>query len=456
MGTNEYIRKISSSKKYKEKLIKTQIIGSELNQLGVFVCSQNIYDNFNLYEGKNEISVGIGIEISVTVYSDRIVLKNGERDIIILAKDINMELYNIFSALDFECWRAYGISNFDFAYYTYQKRSICENDKLMEIFIPKVDLRISNNYIKIKAFKESDIVNINKIINEFQSYKFEVNNNDDCVAKIKEQNSDNYKEIVSKAVGEILQDKYQKVILSRKICLNKRIDMGKSYLLGRKNNTPARSYYIKSGDYEVIGYSPETIIEVDSSKNVYTFPLAGTRAIVKDTSENAKLKKELLSDPKEISEHAISVKLAYEELQNVCEKGSVSVIQFMDVLERGTVQHLASRLKGKIKENMNEWHAFSSLFPAVTASGIPKKESIDAIDRLEGDKRGLYSGGIFTYDSNGTLDVALVLRSAYQNAEESWIRAGAGIVKLSNPDRELEETKEKLGSVIDQIVYLED
>lgn len=60
--------------------------------------------------------------------------------------------------------------------------------------------------------------------------------------------------------------KYQKVILSRKICLNKRIDMGKSYLVGRSKNTPARSYYIKLKDLEVIGYSPETIVEVDSEK----------------------------------------------------------------------------------------------------------------------------------------------------------------------------------------------
>ena len=59
----------------------------------------------------------------------------------------------------------------------------------------------------------------------------------------------------------------------------------------------------------------------------------------------------------------------------------------MEVLERGSVQHLASRLKGTLKEEFNEWHAFTALFPAVTASGIPKAECIDAIDRLEKDER---------------------------------------------------------------------
>ena len=61
-----------------------------------------------------------------------------------------------------------------------------------------------------------------------------------------------------------------------------------------------------------------------------------------------------------------------------------------------------------------------------------------------------------TYDKDGTLDVALVLRTAFQNEKETWVRVGAGIVKLSNPERELEETKEKVGSIINRLVYIED
>lgn len=128
----------------------------------------------------------------------------------------------------------------------------------------------------------------------------------------------------------------------------------------------------------------------------------------------------------------------------------------MEVLERGSVKHLASRLKGTLKEEFNEWHAFTTLFPAVTASGIPKTECIDAIDRLEKDEIGLYSGGVLTYDQNGTMDVALALRTAFQTDKETWIRVGAGIVKLSKAERELEETKEKAGSILDKLVYIED
>lgn len=244
--------------------------------------------------------------------------------------------------------------------------------------------------------------------------------------------------------------------MSRKIKLEKKILLKDSFLLGRKHNPPARSYCLKIGDVEVIGFSPEIVVEVDEEKKVYTFPLAGTRALTDDPIKNKELKCELLKDPKEIAEHAVSVKLAFEELEKVCIKDSISVVKFMEVLERGSVQHLASRLKGTLKEEFNEWHAFTTLFPAVTASGIPKTECIDAIDRLEKDERGLYSGGVLTYDQNGTMDVALALRTAFQTDKETWIRVGAGIVKLSKAERELEETKEKAGSILDKLVYIED
>ena len=333
------------------------------------------------------------------------------------------------------------------------------DDELMKLFIPNIDIRIEKNRILIRYMEEfecivsmvedclSNLKEVKEIITENDKSKLEL---------IKSIEEDYYKSIVSKATEEIKSNKYEKVILSRKINLGKRISFMDSYLEGRRHNNPARSYCMKIDDLEVVGFSPETVVEVDRDKTVYTFPLAGTRALTEDKELNKKLKDELLKDPKEIAEHAVSVKLAYEELEKVCDKDSVSVIQFMDVLERGTVQHLASRLRGKIKDEFNEWHAFTTLFPAVTASGIPKKECIEAIDRLEKDERGLYSGGVLTYDKDGTLDVALVLRTAFQNEKESWVRVGAGIVKLSNPERELEETKEKVGSIINKLVYIED
>ena len=128
------------------------------------------------------------------------------------------------------------------------------------------------------------------------------------------------------------------------------------------------------------------------------------------------------------------------------------VTEFMSIMERGTVQHLGSRLRGKLKTNLNAWHALCKLFPAVTASGIPKREAIEAIGRIEQDGRGLYSGSVMICDSNGALDAALVLRSIFQTAQESWVRVGAGIVDMSKPEREFTETQEKVSCIAGKLV----
>ncbi|MNV66466.1 Isochorismate synthase/isochorismate lyase [compost metagenome] len=121
-------------------------------------------------------------------------------------------------------------------------------------------------------------------------------------------------------------------------------------------------------------------------------------------------------------------------------------------MNRGTVQHLASRLRGKLKHGCSAWHALRALFPAVTASGIPKQEAIEAIGLIEDQPRNLYSGSVLTVDSSGALDAALVLRTIFQQDGAAWLQAGAGIVSMSSPARELEETREKLSSFSARLV----
>ena len=59
---------------------------------------------------------------------------------------------------------------------------------------------------------------------------------------------------------------------------------------------------------------------------------------------------------------------------------------------------------------------------------------------------------MFRLGSDRALDAALVLRSVYQSAGDAWLQAGAGIVSMSRPEREFEETCEKLACVASHIV----
>ena len=171
------------------------------------------------------------------------------------------------------------------------------------------------------------------------------------------------------------------------------------------------------------------------------------RALGAGLEADAAARNDLEDDPKEIAEHAVSVRTAFRAVASVSTGDSTTVTDFMSVRERGSVQHLASTVRGLLRDDLSLWDAFATVFPAVTASGIPKRESIDAIARLDNGERGLYSGAVVRASSTGTLEAALVLRAVYQQQGRTWLRAGAGIVAQSTPDREFDETCEKLTSV---------
>ncbi|KOR26577.1 salicylate synthase [Clostridium sp. L74] len=443
---------------YEEK----KLLNKDMYFTAAQICENSFYKDYIMYENNGELSIGMGRFATVIATPDEVTVEVMKKTFTFDNEDINSTLHNAFMSIPIKNWRAYGIANFGLAYYNYQLPLTKERQILLKMFIPKLELRLENGIISIRALDSEDLAKMNEFVEKInqdikKEYELENRIEKSKIMKVNilDDTSEYYKSIVKKAVEEIKNEKYEKVILSRKILIDKKLDIFSSYIAGRRINNPARSYILNLQGLQVIGYSPETVAEISKDGMVSTFPLAGTRAVGINEEETNKLKEELLRDPKEIAEHAVSVKLAYEELEKVCELDSVHVNEFMSVLERGTVQHLASRLKGKLKKGYNEWHAFNALFPAVTASGIPKKKAIEAIEILEEEPRDLYSGSVLTYDSDGTIDAALVLRSIYQDDKNTWLRAGAGIVELSLPERELVETCEKLSSVSNQLIFLE-
>jgi anthranilate synthase component 1/salicylate synthetase len=242
----------------------------------------------------------------------------------------------------------------------------------------------------------------------------------------------------------------EKVILSRRVPVPVDVDLVATYVAGRQANTPARSFLLDLGGVQAAGFSPETVAEVTAEGLVTTRPLAGTRARTGVPAEDARLRRDLLGDPKEVHEHAISVRLSVEELSTVCD--GTHVTDYMTVLDRGTVQHLASTVSGRLRPGRRAWDALVALFPAVTATGVPKLPAYDLVRSLEGEPRGLYAGAVLTCDADGALDAALVLRSVFRVAGRTWLQAGAGVVRQSQPEREHEETCEKLRGVARHLV----
>lgn len=269
----------------------------------------------------------------------------------------------------------------------------------------------------------------------------------DCLA-----DDSGYRGRVAAAIEEITMGRYQKVILSRSVTVPFGLDFPATYRLGRRHNTPARSFMLRVNGIRALGFSPELVAAIHRDGVVVTEPLAGTRALGRGSAIDRQARAELQSDAKEIVEHAISVRGSLQEITEIAQAGTAAISDFMTVRERGSVQHLGSTVSARLDPSKDRLDALEALFPAVTASGIPKAAGIDAILRLDDTPRGLYSGAVVMFSADGALDAALTLRAVYEQGEQTWLRAGAGIVRDSEPQREFEETCEKLATLAPYLV----
>ncbi|MGI5455519.1 salicylate synthase [Streptomyces sp. CA-249302] len=390
------------------------------------VCS-GLFDPYVVYERDGAWSLAGGALASVRLGPD--------------AHDL-AEIEERFATMPVAGWRAYGWAAFELGPALAGLAPETDGD-LLHLIVPADEIRVYGDDVLVRSVDPAGLEAIVALI-DAPAAETEA----EVLPPIDLPLSDtgNYRAAVSAALVELNgPGPLEKVILSRRVPVPMPVDLITTYALGRRANTPARSFLLNLGGIRAAGFSPETVVEVSADGHVRTHPLAGTRARTGSPTEDALLRADLLSDPKEIHEHAVSVRLALDEMSTVCDDTYVS--EYMTVEERGTVQHLASRVTGRLRPGLGPWHAFAAMFPSVTATGIPKAPAYPLIHGLEGRPRGLYSGAVITCDASGALDAALVLRTVYEREGECWLQAGAGVVRQSRPEREHEETCEKLRSV---------
>lgn len=428
-------------------------VGDDPLDLAARIAAAGWSDTFTVYERAGEWSIGLGVAAELVADDKSVVLHLGADVRRWEGGRLGAAVAAALAALPFTGWRIYGNVHFEMARRIHNLPLATHSGPLMRLVVPEAELRLSTGRCLVRALDRASLDALVRRVQELSAgQETMVTASRLEVPQVETADAGPYRRRVADAVAEINAGRYQKVILSRKVPVDGDPDLAASYLTGRRANNPARSFILRHGDFQAVGFSPETVVEVSADGWVNTQPLAGTRALGRDAGEEAALRAELLGDAKEIAEHAVSVKLAFEELERVCASGTVSVSEFMAVCRRGSVQHLGSRVKGRLGEGRSAWDAFEALFPAVTASGIPKREAIDAIGRHEPCARGLYSGCVLIADGDGSLDAALVLRALYRRGAQTWLHAGAGLVALSTPEREFRETCEKLHSVSPHLV----
>lgn len=407
-----------------------------------------IGDEYVLYEHDGQWLLAGGVQAMVELDSDELrVIRDGVtrrqhwsgRPAAVLGEAVDRLLLETDQALG---WVA-----FEFGVYRYGlHRRLAPRTPLARIFWPRLRIGITRDEIRLSGAGAPE----REVVRELLSHGLRTVR--DSRALDPSIDLSGYRERVARAVGEIVAGSYHKVILSRCLEVPFALDFPSTYRLGRRHNTPVRSFLLQLGGIRALGYSPELVVSVRADGLVVTEPLAGTRALGRGPVPDRQARDDLQSNSKEIVEHAISVRTSLQEMAEIAAPGTAAVTDFMAVRERGSVQHLGSTITGRLDPSCDRMDALETLFPAVTASGIPKAQGVEAILRLDESPRGLYSGAVVKFSADGALDAALALRAAYERDGRTWLRAGAGVIEASAPEREFEETCEKLSTLAPYLV----
>ena len=261
---------------------------------------------------------------------------------------------------------------------------------------------------------------------------------------------DEFCSMVNHAKEYITEGDIFQVVLSNRIEADIEGSLFDVYRVLRTTNPSPYMFYFSSDDIEIAGASPETLVKL-VDKDVYTFPLAGTRPRGKTAEEDLALEKELLLDEKERAEHNMLVDLGRNDIGKISEIGSVKVNRYMDIVRFSHVMHIGSTVEAKLREDCDYLSAIDSILPAGTLSGAPKIRACEIINELEDNKRGIYGGAIGYIDLTGNLDTCIAIRIAFARDNKVFIRSGAGIVADSIAENEFTECINKAQAVMDAL-----
>jgi anthranilate synthase component I len=215
----------------------------------------------------------------------------------------------------------------------------------------------------------------------------------------------------------------------------------------RAVNPSPYMYFLDFGDFQVAGASPEPLLTV-SGRHVSTKPVAGTRPRGATLEDDRRIARELLADEKERAEHMMLVDLGRNDLGRVCEYGSVTVDELMEIESYSHVMHIVSSVSGTLRDGVGAMDALRAALPAGTLSGAPKVRAMQIIDELEPVKRGGYGGAVGYLSYAGDLDTAIHIRTVVVKDGVAHVQAGGGTVADAKPEYEYEESVAKAGAVM--------
>ncbi|MGA1785176.1 MAG: anthranilate synthase component I family protein, partial [Pontimonas sp.] len=263
--------------------------------------------------------------------------------------------------------------------------------------------------------------------------------------------STHYRQMIEQALDAIREGEVYQICLTTEVSIQSTMADWELHALLRESSPTHHQGLLRLGEYSLVSASPETFLTIDPHGVVTTRPIKGTRPRGATAELDAALARELLESDKERAENLMIVDLMRNDLQRVCETGSVNVTGLFEVETYSSVHQLVSTITGTLRADCDGIDALRACFPAGSMTGAPKHRAVTLLAQWESGPRGVYSGAWGWWRLDGSMEWAMTIRSAVIREGQISIGVGGGITWSSQPHQEIAEVGHKATRLLEAL-----
>lgn len=194
----------------------------------------------------------------------------------------------------------------------------------------------------------------------------------------------------------------------------------------------------------VISTSPELFFAVKEGR-IIARPMKGTIGRGSCIITDERNKKFLMSDKKNMSENVMIVDLIRNDISKIVKDGIVKVDKIFEVESYDTVHQMVSEISGELDDRSTLIKIFEAMFPCGSVTGAPKISTMNIIENIEKEPRGIYCGAIgFIHGNEMLFSVPIRILQKARGEKFFTYNVGSGITWESDVSSEWIETKVKM------------
>ncbi len=254
---------------------------------------------------------------------------------------------------------------------------------------------------------------------------------------------DCYRPALSRGIDLVNSGELQKLVLAVRQSIQLDSSLNPLELLEKlryEQESSCRFLWQHNKDEAFFGASPERLISIRNGQ-LFSDALAGTAGY--GASSDC-----LLKSAKDRREHEIVVTSIIDQLSKQGIHGKRP--KTPELAKHGQLLHLHTLITADARGH-RPLQLANSLHPTPAVAGLPRKEALNWLRTLEPFERGNYAAPIGWIDIEGNAELRVAIRCGKTNGQILELTAGAGLVRGSIPDKELEEVGLKLAVLADQL-----